>query len=221
MFGLAFSQPTPRACAKTRAWEARANDSAEVESDWLEGGIGGFMSITSLTTLEVTRQERRPKKSDIGKAVGDVGANAERADEQPSLTETLATTVPTGLVAAYTAYIATIVANIDEPTADKPTPDQFLPWRWGGFIVLVLAAALITVGNYRTKRTGTMPAIPWLSAAAATVAAVGWGLGLPESPLIAAAEGDSVWLLPLAVAGLAVAINLILSSFLKKQAGSG
>lgn len=178
------------------------------------------MSITSLTTLEVARQTRVPKKSDIGKAVSDVGANSESSENQPSLTETLATTVPTGLVAAYTTYIATIVAGVDPPSADTPNPDLFLPWRWGGFIVLVLAAFLITVGNYRAKRTANMPPIPWLSAAAATVAAAGWGLALPESPLIAALEGDKTWLVPLAVAGLAVVINLVLSSFLKEAAST-
>ena len=199
--------------------QRRTLSSGKVHSDLAElAERRTLVSITSLTTLEVARQTRSPKKSDIGKAVSDAGANAGNANDKPSLTETLATTVPTGLVAAYTTYIATIVANIDEATPEKPSPDLFLPWRWGGFIALVLAAALITIGNYRSKRTANMPAIPWLSATAATVAAAGWGLGLPESPLIAALEGDMVWLVPLAVAGLAVVMNLILSSFLREQA---
>jgi hypothetical protein len=176
------------------------------------------MSIRSLTTLEAARYVHRPKKSDTAEALPGVGKNADKANDKPSLPETLAKTLPAGLVTAYTAYTAAIVANIKPKTIRNPNPDEFLPWRWGGFVVLVIAASVLTIGSWYSKRSEPMPPLPWFSVTAITVAAAGWGLGVPESPLIGSLHGDNVWLVPLVVAALALVINLVLSSFVREPA---
>jgi hypothetical protein len=172
------------------------------------------MSIPSITALAVARNLRAPTKSDAG-VVTDEAANA---NEKPSLTEILAKTVPIGLVTAYTAFIAVVAEVVSDPTAQDPEPQQYLWIRWLAFGILVSAAAIITFGSYRNK-AGSGARLPLLEIAAVTVSAAAWGLAIPESPVLAAATGEQLGLLLLAlIAFLGVAINLVLSNFMKSKA---
>src|SRR5689334_21091347 len=97
-----------------------------------------IVAIGTLSTVAVTRNTEAPKKADTGRA----SQNATDATQDASLSDLLGTTVPTAVVAAYTAFTATVVGGIDEPTAAVPYPDQLLGWRWAALIVMVVFAPL-------------------------------------------------------------------------------
>lgn len=173
------------------------------------------MSIHAMTTLAVARNRRQPGKRDIAERTSD----SAKADEQPSLPAILAKTIPTGLVTAYTAFIAVVSEVVKKPTAEMPNPDKLLDLRWAGFAVLVVAAAIVTFLSYAGKaEKGSRP--PLLETAAVLVAAAGWGLALPESPLLATIDDTARGTITIALIGLAaVAVNSVLSAMLKKPAG--
>jgi hypothetical protein len=179
------------------------------------------VSTTSLTTLSVARLERAPRKSDLGRAAPDVGEDSSEADQSPSILDTLLATVPTSAVTLYTGYATLVVGNLKEPTPTDLHPSKLLVWRWLGFAVLVVLAFALTVQRYHQKRKEGMPKTPWLAATAATVAAIGWGLGIPDSPLAGSLHGDGKWIGPLLAAFIAAGINLVLAGFLNQQADPG
>ena len=171
------------------------------------------MSISTLTTLATARNFRRPTKRDLGKATTDKAVNS------PSLPDLLVTMVPTGLVAPYTALVAALVGTIEKSTPTNPSPNQLLLWRWLGFAILIFATVSMTYGGYQRK-AGAGKRFPLLEIAGATIAAAAWALAMPESPLIATLNGAARIAAPLVIAFAAVAIDLVIATFLRKQARS-
>ena len=171
------------------------------------------MSISSITTLAVARNLRKPTKSDVGV----VTAESNTAKEDPSSTDLLAKTVPVGLVSAYTAFIAVVTQVVAAPTPAHPNPTQYLLMRWLAFAILVLSSAVLTLISYRGKaEKNARP--PTLEVGAVTVAAAAWGLAIPESPILVAIADKQAGLLALAfIAFCGVAVNLALSNLLKTQ----
>lgn len=174
------------------------------------------MSIESMTAIAVARDLRNPTKSDAGV----VTSESVSADEKPDLVQMLAKTLPVGLVTAYTAFIAAVTQLIAEPTSEEPNPEQYLWLRWAGFAILVITAAVLTFLSYRQKKEATgSRAFPVLEVTAVTVAAAAYGLGIPESPLLAALDDKTLGLGVLTLIAFAgVAVNLTISSALTKKA---
>jgi hypothetical protein len=182
-----------------------------------------IVAIGTLSTVAVTRNTEAPKKADTGRT----SENATDATEDASLSDLLGTTVPTAVVAAYTAFTAAVVGGIDEPTAAVPNPDQLLNWRWAALIVMVVFAPVYFYFDYRNKAAKVVaqaeklrqpiPPTKWpiVELLAVTVASLGWGLALPESPAQAQLEGTNRWVLPIFVAFIAVLINGILANMMK------
>lgn len=171
------------------------------------------MAISSITTLAVARNLRKPTRSDAGA----VTAESDNAAKDPSSTDLLAKTVPVGLVSAYTAFIAVVTQVVAAPTRDNPNPTQYLWVRWLAFGILVLSAAFLTWSSYRGKAEKDARR-PTVEVAAVTVAAAAWGLAIPESPILATIANKQAGLLVLAfIAFAGVAINLVLSNLMKEQ----
>jgi hypothetical protein len=134
------------------------------------------MSVSSLTTLGAIRDLRAPTKSDVGKTTDTAST------EKPSLGDLLVTAVPTELVAPYTALMAAIVGSVDKPTTKVPKPDQLEAYRWAAFALLAVGVAVV-VWRGKVKKAGRRRRKPVLEVGVALMAAVGWALALPESPL--------------------------------------
>ncbi len=170
------------------------------------------MSISTLTTLSAARSARKPTKRDVGKATA---GDADK-DKQPGLVDLLVTAIPTELVAPYTALSAIIVGAIDEPTKKVPEPDEFEFWRWLIFGVLLLAT-FATVWRGTNKKSD-VKRFPALEIGVAVVAAIGWALALPNSPLIPYIEGASKSFVPAVAAFVAAGLILSLGGRLQKSA---
>ena len=168
------------------------------------------MSIRTLTTVGVARNRRQPTKSDSGEVLEDQQANTEAA----SLPQLLVKQVPTGMVAAYTAFTAAVVELIDEPTADVPDPDLLIGFRWGGFALLVIGSMAMLYVTYRTA-AGPKARQPVAEVLGVGIAATGWGLVIPESPLLAQSTGDSGVALVLLISFAAVVGNLVVAKRLQ------
>lgn len=165
------------------------------------------MSINTMTTLAVARNRRQPTKADAGERTPDSTA----ATDSPSIPALLVKTVPTGLVTAYTAFVAVV----SEASAKET---DLIDLRWIAFVALVLAAIGVTIGSYKGKADADSR-FPGLEVAAVTVAAAGWGLAMPESPLLAAIEDGTRGLVTIALVGfIALGVNSVLATLLKKQA---
>lgn len=172
------------------------------------------MAIDSMVSLAVARNERRPGRIDTGPVL----AEETGADAQPTLPDLLAKSVPVGLVTAYAAFVSVVSEAVSPPTADRPRPDAYLGLRWTAFAALVLFSAGLTFAKYR-RRAGSRARPPLLEVAAVTVAAAGWGLCLPESPLLEAFDDESQSLIALALIGfLAVGANLLLGALMRRKA---
>lgn len=169
------------------------------------------MSIPSLTALAVARNLRAPTKADAGVATVEAAA----AEKPPTLPEILAKTVPVGLVSAYTAFVAVVAEVVAEPTPANPTPEQFLTLRWLALALLVVLAAVLTLVNYR-KKAGVEARFPALELAAVTVASAAWGLGVPESPLLATVDRSEGLILIALIGFVGVGLNAVLSGLMRR-----
>jgi hypothetical protein len=173
------------------------------------------MSISSMTTLAVARDLRPPTKADTTERTPE----SSEGKDQPSGMAILAKTVPTGYVAAYTAFLAAVEIAV-KPTTENPEPAQLLPLRWAVFAVLVIGSAITTVVSYNSKAKPAASArtLPGVELAAVVVAATAWGLGAPESPLLAGIDDTAARFLVLAaVVAIGLMINVTLSQMLKKS----
>ena len=87
--------------------------------------------------VRVARSPGVPTKTEPGEDT------AEETDGKGTATlpALLVKTVPTSLVAGYTALIALVTATLVVPTATNPHPSQYLSLRWIAFFVLVAASA--------------------------------------------------------------------------------
>lgn len=170
------------------------------------------MSLSSLTTLAVIRDSAPPKKGDIGKA-----KTEPEKDKVASLPDLLVTLVPTELVAPYTVAAAGVVGAIDDPSVTNPHPDEFTVIRWLLFAGLIATVAVWVWADKRRKPgAGTRFPLPELIGA--VVAAGGWALALPMSPLAAHLDGEILIVIPIAVAFFALAINIAIAKVLQSGA---
>jgi uncharacterized membrane protein len=174
------------------------------------------MSVSALTTLAAVRDVRAPTKRDVGKEAQPQQDPAKEA--QASLTDLLVTLVPTELVAPYTALTAAIVGSVAEATAKVPKPEQYEGWRWFVFVVLLVGTAGVVWNGKRVKSTAKR--FPLLEISAAVVAATGWALALPSSPLIPELHGNSRIFVPLVIAFVAIVILAVLGQNLTKKANT-
>jgi uncharacterized membrane protein len=174
------------------------------------------MSVSALTTVAAVRSDRAPTKADLGKTAKE----DPQADARASLTDLLVTAIPTELVAPYTAATAIIVGLIDEPTAAVPDPTQHEGWRWLFFVLLLAGTggAIYQGARNKKRRSRRRTRVPKVEIAAGVVAAAGWGLALPESPLFPYLDGDNRAIAPLAAGFAAVVILLILGQRLTQKA---
>ena len=171
------------------------------------------MSIGSLTAFAVARNSREPTKADAG----EVTAESEHEAEQATIPQLLVKQVPIGLVAAYTALTAATVELIDEPAPGKPHPDQLLSYRWAGLIALVVLSLVLTHVSYRAKAAAGARR-PVAEMIGVGTAAAGWGLVIPDSPLLATLDGDRGTAMVLLIGFVAVGLNLIVATRLQKSA---
>lgn len=169
------------------------------------------MSISTLATLAVTRNAGRPSKADTGEKP----AGSDDSDKTPSLAQLLVKQVPTGMVAGYTAVVAALVELVDKPTSDVPEPDEHLLWRWIVFGMLVVGSAALTYVSYVGKAADSART-PLLELTGVAFAAAGWGLVVPESPLLAQANGADGAALVVIIGFAALIINLVVAALLKR-----
>jgi hypothetical protein len=165
------------------------------------------MSIGTLTTLGAARDTGDPKKSDVGRAL-------EGTDQKARITDVLVSSIPTEVVAAYTAAVALVVGFID-PAKQRHFPDQFKTLRWGMFGALVGITAISVYCSFRSKSTARLP-VP--EVAAAVLSAAIWGLSLPDSPLNPSLHGDNKAIVPaLIILGAGTVLVAVSSVLVKKS----
>jgi hypothetical protein len=150
------------------------------------------MSLGTLATLGFERDNDRVSRKAIGK-------HKEAApDDEAKLRDLVVAALPTELVTGYTFLVTTIVGLVDPEEGEHP--DQFEALRWGLFAVLVVATFLLTADGVRRKReTARLRPFPALEVATASLAAVVWGLSLPDSPLQVKLNGDNRVVVPLVI----------------------
>ncbi|MEN0072655.1 MAG: hypothetical protein AAGC63_16870 [Propionicimonas sp.] len=171
------------------------------------------MSISSMAGLAVARNLRPPTRSDAGLDP----AGSPKAEGQPTSLEILAKTVPVGLIAAYTTFIAT-VTQFTKAVPGQPVPDPLIGYRWAGWAILVVLAAALTFTTYR-QRAGQSARANTMEIAAVTIAAAAWGLGTPESPLLASIPDKATGGVVIAlIVFVGVGVNYVLAGLLKKPA---
>lgn len=169
------------------------------------------MSISSLTSIAAVRDQAKPTKGHIGKQ----STKDDDAASPASRWNMLVSSIPTELVAPYTALTAAIVASVAKATRANPHPDHYERWRWGALALLALGTAgMVWVG---ALRKGSTRKVPLLEIATSVVAAIGWALALPNSPLTPhLAKGERTFV-PLFIAFAAGIVALLLAGGLKQQ----
>ncbi|MGZ4603405.1 MAG: hypothetical protein ACXV0U_07380 [Kineosporiaceae bacterium] len=172
------------------------------------------MSITSLTGVALARnQPGRTTKADSG----EVPKDSRTADEQASLLALLVKQVPTGMLAAYTAVTATL-AELVKPSAADPHPDPLLAYRWAILAILVVGSVALSYVSYRGKADPDARRYPVAEMIGVGVAAAGWGLALPDSPVLAAVDGPQGVATVFLVGFVATVINVIVAQRLQSPA---
>lgn len=170
------------------------------------------MSIGSLSTIGVARDQRKPTQKDAGKDL------AEAPDEEAKLRDMLVSAIPTELIAPYTFLVTAIVGLID-PETHAHFPDQFQALRWILFGLLCVGTVYFVQHSYdKKKKSEKSRGFPTLEVATGLVAAVVWGLSLPESPLVPQLNGDSRTLVPLIILVVGTIVFGALANQLKDQA---
>lgn len=166
------------------------------------------MSIGSLTGVALARNSAgKTTKADSGELPKD----APDAQETASISALLAKQVPTGMVASYTAVTAAIVEIV---ALEPSSTDLMLPYRWAAFAVLVLGSLVLTYVSYRAKATRSAR-FPIAELVGVGTAAAGWGLVIPDSPLLAGADGRSGLALVAVVGFLATVVSTIVAKRLQ------
>jgi hypothetical protein len=156
------------------------------------------VSISTLTTLAATRDQRKPTRKDIGKGTPGV-TDADDA----TTTDVLVTLIPTEFVAPYTALVAAIVG-----TAVLGDEHRFVRWLVFGVLVAGTFAAVGLLGPRKSKDEGRRRRLHAGEGFAAAVAAAGWALATPGSPLTPYLAGSQKAYMPL-VAGFIALVILV------------
>lgn len=139
----------------------------------------------------------------------------------PTLRELLEQSLAPALVAGYTAAITVITELVPDPTTNNPQPDQYIGWRWALLILLVaLSGALMAASVFPAEKMS--PAKAKLAAKLAVVAVMltsaAWGLGLPESPIMAGSQDTGRAIATLAVVGfLGIGLNALVAQLIQKD----
>lgn len=163
------------------------------------------MSIRALSNLAVERDVADPGTPAKG---GPGGA-------ETGFVDALTSAIPTEPLAAYTAAVA-VVAGLKT--------GEYLPFRWGAFVVfLALTAASIYV-SYVTKDVSSSSVLakqnkrlfPVIETVAAMVAAVAWGLAMPGSALNTLLKGNDGALAAAAITITGAAVLSLLAPWLTK-----
>lgn len=198
------------------------DDGTSQQAHSSEQGWGVFMSVAGATTLAVFRDTNRggPKLKDLAKAPPDAGKQG------VTQLAVIASLVPTGLIAAYTLAIAVCAGLVDEPTATNLTPNKYVFLRWVVYGFLVGLTAITVLVGYYSKLKDTKPRKPKVSTrsilaaelSGALIAAITWGLAVPDSPLVAAMHGKWQWAAPLLVTAAGSALLFALGPTLKRPA---
>jgi hypothetical protein len=185
------------------------------------------MSIRSLSALAVAR-DAAPAGKPAGGGGGTAavtpagGQQVAAASEVPqSFTDVLVSAIPTEPLTAYTALVGITVGAVDQSK-----PQSYLAFRWWAyavFLVVVLVAVWVAYRR-KSKEATTDPkaanprplSFPWAEACAALLAAGGWGLAMPGSPLNAQLTGTPRTLaIATVVIGVAALLTLAFAPQLK------
>jgi hypothetical protein len=178
------------------------------------------MSVSGLGTLAAARDAGTPKKSQIGKAV-----EGTEDDGVASVRDLLVTAVPTEIVGLFTAAMAVLVGGVEAPTVAEPDPDDFAFYRWLLVVAVIVITALAVNQSTKRKQVARRPGsrakrrVPVTEIATGCVAAAGWALSLPESPLTLLTENNTLQaFFPLLAAIVAVGVLYGLGQQLQKPA---
>jgi hypothetical protein len=154
-------------------------------------GVG--MSIAGLGAVAAVRDERDVTRGDTGKAVGD------DANDVAKTRDLVATLVPTGAIAGYSALLAVVIEYIEGETKKGNAPGNFGPLRWTLFGAFLLATAWLVAMAHRKRRSGSGRRFPKDEVIVALLAATAWGLSGPGTPLALVFSGLNAVLIPSAV----------------------
>ena len=163
------------------------------------------MSIQSMLDLAAERDARTPRKTGIRGTRA-----AEAGDEGPSNADLLVKSIPTEVLAPYTALVGGVVATI----GPKESPEAAL--RWGLYVGGLVAIAIWFAGVYM-RTAAKKRKFPLAEALAALIAFGAWGLVMPASPLSIDVTGDDLtrWTLIITAAG-AFLVGVLVGPQLKK-----
>jgi hypothetical protein len=172
------------------------------------------VSVRSLTTLAVQRDKGRPVSPRATREIAADSAGEIRTadgtvaggDAVASATDILVSSIPTEIVATYTAIVAVISAALVESAAG-----DYLPLRWwlfGGFCAAT--AISVATGYHTSKDPASSRRFPWLEIVSASLAFAAWGLAMPESPLFFILENP---VLPITVGLIVVITAFVITGF--------
>lgn len=105
------------------------------------------------------------------------------ADELQKAQGALVDSIPTEVIAPYTAIVAIIAANASKS-------DTFAALRWWTFAIsFAFIIAYITASYVRTPSANRSRKLPFVEILGALIAFAAWGLAMPESPLSLSVTG--------------------------------
>jgi hypothetical protein len=165
------------------------------------------MSIRSLTSIAVQRDQSRPHKAEADGA----GAQAAPKSVPQGYADVLVGAIPTEVLAVYTTVVGVIVGTIHGKDNERLT----LRWILYGATAAIVVAWL--TANYRRQRTGTKRRFPVAETLAAVTAFGAWGLVMPGSPLSASLDSDATAIWSAIIAGAGVLFLGMLGAPLKDQ----
>lgn len=173
------------------------------------------MSLSSVTTLAITRDETHP------------AAELQLDGQRASWGRVLVSAIPTEILALYTASLG-IAAGL----ASEADPSAYLPFRFAWYAAWLVATPLLASLLYlrkaeqvRRDKAKADPGAPllrapwWMSllrmeVIAATVAAAAWFTAMPGSPWEAALSGGAFTLTSMSATAVGVLVVGVISPIL-------
>jgi hypothetical protein len=190
---------------------------------------GAAMSIRGLTDLIISPEKQPSPVLEVISPGGDLmrlrlvaeeGATDDAAratTPPPALSKLLSESLSPVLITAYTAFIAVLSQVVTAPTVDDPTPDQHLAWRWAGVVALVALSAAMTAATMfpAAAKSKTRRIVPTLGVLSVTITSLAWGMGLPESPVLAAVSKADGAILVAFIGFVGLGVNALVNVWLK------